>query len=70
MPWTVPSKRTTLFYKYMPRDEAYSGQDNFFAPSDADGWDGIDRRRRAILSPPPREFVERKALATAEAERG
>ena len=70
MPWTVPSTRTTLFYKYMPRDEAYSGQDNFFAPSDADGWDGIDRRRRAILSPPPREFVERKALATAEAERG
>ena len=69
MPWTARTTRTTLFYKYMPRDEAYSGQDNFFAPSDADAWEEVDGRTRAILSPPPREFVERKALAKAESER-
>jgi hypothetical protein len=27
LPWTSPSTRTTLFYKYTPRDEAWSPDD-------------------------------------------
>ncbi|MXX40149.1 MAG: mitomycin antibiotics/polyketide fumonisin biosynthesis protein [Gemmatimonadetes bacterium] len=61
LPWTAPSTRTTLFYKYTPCGEAYSGPDNFFSPTDADQWQGIDERKRAILTPPPQEFIERKA---------
>lgn len=63
LPWTVPSTRTTLFYKYMPPDEAYAGPDNFFGPTDADAWQGVDERTRAILTPPPEAFVLRKAAA-------
>ena len=33
LPWTVPNTRTTLFYKYTPQGEAYSGQASFFCPS-------------------------------------
>ena len=69
LPWTAPSTRTTLFYKYMERGETYSGPDNFFSPTDADQWAGIDERKRAILAPPPQAFVERKAeLAKAASQ--
>ena len=51
LPWTAPSTRTTLFYKYTERGETYSGPDNFFSPTDADQWAGIDERKRAILAP-------------------
>jgi hypothetical protein len=69
LPWTVPNTRTTLFYKYTPQGEAYSGQASFFCPSDADGWDGADDRKRAILTPPASEYIERKAaLADAAAD--
>jgi hypothetical protein len=69
LPWTVPSTRTTLFYKYTDREETYSGTENFFSPADADPWQGGDERKRAILAPPPQTFVERKlALAQREAE--
>ena len=69
LPWTAPSTRTTLFYKYTERGEAYSGPDNFFSPTDADQWAGIDERKRAILTPPPQAFVERKAeLAKAASQ--
>ena len=61
LPWMVPSTRTTLFYKYTDREETYSGSDNFFGPSDADQWQGGDDRKRAILTPPPQAFVDRKA---------
>ncbi len=61
LPWTAPSTRTTLFYKYTPCGEAYSGPDNFFSPTDAAPWQGVDERKRAILTPPPQAFVERKA---------
>ena len=68
LPWTAPSTRTTLFYKYTSPGEAYSGPDNFFSPADADSWEGVDERKRAILTPPRPEFVERKAeLAGREA---
>ena len=60
LPWTVPSTRTTLFYKYMDREENYSGADNFFSPADAIPWQDVDERKRAILSPPPQSFVDRK----------
>ena len=61
LPWTAPSTRTTLFYKYTERGEAYSGPDNFFNPADADSWERVGERKRAILTPPSPEFVERKA---------
>ena len=60
LPWTVPSTRTTLFYKYMDREETYSGAENFFSPADAIPWQDVDERKRAILSPPPQSFVDRK----------
>lgn len=69
LPWTAPSTRTTLFYKYTDREETYSGPENFFSPADADPWQGGDERKRAILAPPPQAFVERKvALAQRAAE--
>ena len=69
LPWTAPSTRTTLFYKYTARGEAYSGPNNFFSSTDADPWQGVDERKRAILTPPPPAFVERKAaLAKREAD--
>ncbi len=69
LPWTAPSTRTTLFYKYTDREEAYSGPENFFSPADADPWQGADARKRAILAPPSQAFVERKAqLAQRETE--
>ncbi|HIG53379.1 MAG TPA: hypothetical protein EYQ18_05215 [Candidatus Handelsmanbacteria bacterium] len=67
LPWTMPNPRTTLFYKYTDREEAYSGTDNFFSPTDADPWQDIDERKRAILAPPPQSFVDRKKRA-AEAQ--
>ena len=67
LPWTVPNTRTTLFYKYTSRDTAYSDEANFFGPSDADGWDGADDRKLAILTPPSSQYVRHKAaLAAAE----
>ena len=67
LPWTVSSARTTLFYKYTTQGEAYSGADNLFDPSDADGWEGVDERKHSILMPPSAAYVERrKALAEAE----
>jgi hypothetical protein len=75
LPWTVPNARTTLFYKYTPSGEAYSGPDKllfspfgraFFDPSDADGWQGADERKRGLLTPPPQAFVERKAQLAAK----
>jgi len=69
LPWTAPSTRTTLFYKYTKREEAYSSSGNFFHPSEADTWSGVDDRKRAILTPPPQVYVERKmALAKREAD--
>jgi len=62
LPWRVKSTRTTLFYKYTKTDEAYSQPKDFFDPSDADGWEGVNDRTRAILSPPPLEAVERKIV--------
>ena len=42
--------------------------DNFFSPTDADQWQGINERKRAIR-PPPQAFVERRAeLAKREAD--
>ena len=61
LPWTAPSTRATLFYKYTPRDEAYCGEGKFFHSSDANGWPGTDERKRAILAPPSKEFLARKA---------
>jgi hypothetical protein len=66
LPWTVPNRRTTLFYKYTPKGEAYTGPERFFAPEGADGWDNVTERTRAILSPPPAEWVERRAAIKAE----
>lgn len=66
LPWTVPNTRTTLFYKYTDRGEAYSGADNLFDPSDADGWQRADERKRVILAPPPLDFVERKTRLAAK----
>jgi len=60
LPWTAPSTRTTLFYKYTNRGEAYCGDNNFFHPTDADGWNGVDDRKRAILSRPPQAYRQRK----------
>ena len=57
LPWTVASTRTSLFYKYTRRGEAYSGASNFFAPSDGVAW-GLTERTRAILEPPPPAFIE------------
>ena len=69
LPWTAPSTRTTLFYKYMEYGETYSGPNNFFSSTDADQWEGINERKRAILTPPPQAFVERRAeLAKREAD--
>ena len=69
LPWTAPSTRTTLFYKYTARGEAYSGEKHFFQPSGADRWQGVDERKRTILTPPPQACVERrKELAQQEAE--
>jgi hypothetical protein len=65
LPWTVPDRRTTLFYKYTPSGEAYSGPGRFFQPSDADGWDNADERKRALLMAPPEAFVERRREAQA-----
>ncbi len=68
LPWTVASTRTTLFYKYTSLSEAYASEANFFDPADADGWEGVDERKRTILTPPPKAFVERKkALAEQKA---
>lgn len=61
LPWTVPSTRTTLFYKYTKQGESYTGADKFFQPSGADGWRGVDERTRAILTPPSEVWVERRA---------
>lgn len=66
LPWTAPSTRTTLFYKYTHRNEAYSGSERFFDPADADGWQRADDRKRAILTPPPQSYVERKAELSAQ----
>mgnify|MGYP001446687389 FL=1 len=66
LPWRVDSTRTTLFYKYTKPDEAYSQPNNFFDPSDADEWKGVNNRTRAILSPPPLEAVERKIVLANE----
>lgn len=63
LPWTASSTRTALFYKYAPIEEAYSSPENFFQPADAGQYDGIDERKRANLTPPPQDFVERKAAA-------
>jgi hypothetical protein len=60
LPWTAPSTRTTLFYKYTPRDETYCAEEKFFHPSDADGWAGANDRKRTILKPPSQEFIERR----------
>jgi hypothetical protein len=69
LPWTAPSTRTTLFYKYTERGEAYSGEGNFFHPSGADKWSGVDDRKCAILTPPPQAYLKRrKELAKREAE--
>jgi hypothetical protein len=69
LPWTAPSTRTTLFYKYTERGEAYSGEGKFFHPSGADKWSGVDDRKRAILTPPPQAYLERrKELAQREAD--
>ena len=70
LPWTVPSTRTTLFYKYTKQGESYTGADKFFQPSGADGWTRrVDERTRAILTPPSEAWVERRAgLAEKEKE--
>ena len=56
LPWTASSTRTTLFYKYTPRGESWTGPERFFQPGGADGWRGIDDRKRAILTPPSDEM--------------
>ena len=56
LPWTASSTRTTLFYKYTPRGESWTGPERFFQPGRADGWRGIDDRKRAILTPPSDEM--------------
>ena len=61
LPWTSPSTRTTLFYKYTRQGEAHCGPEHFFHPTGVDGFSGVDDRTRAILSPPSQEFVERRA---------
>jgi hypothetical protein len=61
LPWTTPGTRTTLFYKYTKRGEAWGGPENFFESSDADGWQEVNDRKRAILTPPPPSYVDRKA---------
>lgn len=67
LPWTVPNRRTTLFYKYTPAHESYTGPERYFDPSDADGWDNVDERKRALLAPPPDSFVQaRQAAAEAQ----
>ena len=61
LPWTAPSTRTTLFYKYTKQGEAHTGAGKFFQPSGADGWRGVNERTRAILTPPSDAFVARRA---------
>jgi len=69
LPWTAPSTRTTLFYKYTERGESYCGEEHFFQPAGADKWQGVDERKRTILTPPLQGYVERrKELAQQEAE--
>ena len=69
LPWTAPSTRTTLFYKYTERGESYCGEEHFFQPAGADKWQGVDERKRTILTPPLQAYVERrKELAQQEAE--
>ena len=70
LPWTAPSTRTTLFYKFTEHGEAYSGEDQFFQPSGAAQWQGVDERKRTILTPPPQAYVHRRRkLARQEAEK-
>lgn len=59
LPWTAPSTRNTLFYKYTPSWESWVGPDDFFHPTDADEWE-VDDRKRAILTPPPQSYVDCK----------
>ena len=65
LPWTASSTRTTLFYKYTKQGEYWSRPDCFFHPNDADGWQGVDERKRSILTPPPAHFVNRRTELTA-----
>jgi hypothetical protein len=68
LPWTAPSPRATLFYKYTKQGVAWSQANYFFQPSDTNDWQGVDDRKRAILTPPPQAYVDRKAeLAKKEA---
>ena len=67
LPWIVPNRRTTLFYKYTALHEAYAGEANYFDRSDVDQWPGADARKRTILSPPPKAWVERKRSLAEQA---
>ena len=61
LPWTASSTRTTLFYKFTKQGEYWATPDTLFHPSDADGWQGVDERKRAILTLPPRDLIDRRA---------
>ena len=52
LPWTAPSTRATIFFKYTRRGEAFCEPEHFCKPSDAAGWVGAESERvRAILEP-------------------
>ena len=52
LPWTVQGRtRTTLFYKFTPCSEAYSG--HLRNIGDIAHYADMDERKAAILSPPP-----------------
>ncbi len=70
LPWTAPSTRTTLFYKYTRVDEVYCSATNFFDPSDADGWEHDNERTRCILSAPPQDYLERRSALARQEKQG
>ena len=66
LPWSAPSTRTTLFYKYTPRGEAWSTEEDFFSPAAVDHYPDVSARTLAILSPPPESYVQAKRAAMEE----
>ena len=63
LPWRAPTTRTTLFYKYTPRNEAWSRDEDFFDPQAVRHYADVTARTLAILSPPSSSFVTARQQA-------
>ena len=57
LPWTSPTKRQTLFYKFSPNGSTWSA--DFFDPDDFRHYPDMDDRKLAILEPPNARYPGR-----------